>query len=83
MEKERKKGILPNGSYQRIADAIGKSEGLVRQYFSNVGSRVSLETELCILEQAEKIVKEDVLAFIRAKKRLVSKKLKVKAAMAA
>ena len=77
------KGILPTGSYKKIAKTIGKSEGTVAQYFSNSEQRISAKTEFKILEQAERIIKETVLKYIREKKANVAKKIKEKSAIAA
>lgn len=58
MEKQRIKQMLPDGSYSRIAKAVGVTEGTVAQFFADSGVRVSKRTRHNILVQANLIIVE-------------------------
>lgn len=59
-EIEKIKQLLPAGSYERIAKAIGKSKGTVTQFFSDsIEIRVGEKTANNIIKEAKKIIEEN------------------------
>lgn len=58
-EKEKIKELLPDGSYAKIAQKIGKTYGTVRNYFApSSPSIISERVESELLQEAKKIIEE-------------------------
>lgn len=56
-EKEKIKRLLPKGSYQKIAQKIGRSYGTVRDYFApSKDFSISEQVEENLLREAKKII---------------------------
>lgn len=66
MDKAKIKALLPNGSYKKIAEALGLSEGTVSMFFSAAEVRMADDTAASILREAEAIVEVQSLSGIEA-----------------